>query len=64
MVIKINFIRIFLYGLLGTLLSVSGIGFFTQTLTFCLVFAIVFLIEKEIRDEYEFDLEMEDENEQ
>ena len=45
MVIKINFIRMFLYGLLGTLLSVSGIGFFTHTLTFCLVFAIIFLIE-------------------
>lgn len=63
MVIKINFIRMFLYGLLGTLLSVSGIGFFTQTMAFCLVFAIVFLIEGEIKKEAEIDLELEDESE-
>lgn len=61
MVFKINFIRMFLYGLLGTLLSVSGIGFFTHTLTFCLVFAIIFLIEGEVRKEAEIDLELEDE---
>ena len=61
MVIKINFIRMFLYGLLGTLLSVSGIGFFDQTLTYCLVFAIVFLIEGEIKREFMVDLELEDE---
>lgn len=61
MTIRINFIRMFLYGLLGTLLSVSGIGFFTDTLSFCLVFAIVFLIEGEIRKESEIDLELEDE---
>ena len=61
MTIRINFIRMFLYGLLGTLLSVSGIGLFTNTLTFCLVFAIIFLIEGEIRRESEIDLELEDE---
>lgn len=61
MTIRINFIRMFLYGLLGTLLSVSGIGFFDQTLTFCLVFAIIFLIEGEIRKESQIDLELEDE---
>lgn len=61
MVIKLNFIRMFLYGLLGTLLSVSGIGLFTETLTFCLVFAIIFLIEGEVRKESEIDLELEDE---
>lgn len=59
--IRINFIRMFLYGLLGTLLSVSGIGFFTHTLTFCLVFAIIFLIEGEIRKEAVIDLELKDE---
>ena len=63
MVIKINFIRMFFYGLLGTLLSVSGIGFFDNTLTFCLVFAIVFLIEGEIKKEAMIDLELEDEAE-
>lgn len=63
MVIKINFIRMFLYGLLGTLLSVSGIGFFDNTLTFCLVFAIIFLIEGEIKREALIDLELEDEAE-
>lgn len=63
MVIKINFIRMFLYGLLGTLLSVSGIGFFDNTLTFCLVFAIIFLIEGEIKKEALIDLELEDEAE-
>lgn len=61
MVVKINFIRMFLYGLLGTLLSVSGIGFFDQTMPFCLVFALVFLIEGEIRREAEIDLELKDE---
>lgn len=61
MVIKLNFIRMFLYGLLGTLLSVSGIGLFAETLTFCLVFAIIFLIEGEVRKESEIDLELEDE---
>lgn len=63
MVLKINFIRMFLYGLLGTLLSVSGIGFFNQTMTFCLVFAIIFLIEGEIKKEAMIDLELEDEAE-
>ena len=53
----------FLYGLLGTLLSVSGIGFFNQTMTFCLVFAIIFLIEGEIKKEAMIDLELEDEAE-
>jgi hypothetical protein len=51
----------FFYCLLGTLLSVSGIGFFNQTMTFCLVFALVLLIEGEAKREAMIDLELEDE---
>jgi hypothetical protein len=62
MVLRINFLRLFFYSLLATLLSVSGLGPFTQPLTFCLIFAIIFLIEGEIKSEYELDYEDEDES--
>lgn len=51
MVIRFNFFRIFFYCLLATLLSVSGMGFFDKPLEFCLVFAIIYFIEGEARED-------------
>jgi hypothetical protein len=66
MSIRINFIRVFFYCLLGTLLAACGIGFFTEPLKFGLVFAIVLIIENEARTdaiEELFPQEDEDEDE-
>lgn len=49
---QINFVRVFFYCLLGTLLASLGIGIFNQPLQFCLIFAIVYFIEEEARSEY------------